>query len=532
MTASSCVIASTSGRSARSSSLNSSGISLRPVRSHSSRGWSTGISISRAPIASISSRSICSTRRWTLQPAGRKVHIPAPELAHEPRAHHQDVGQRLRVRGRFLQHRQEIAGEAGHRERRCYRGPSPAGIGVPSGRRSIPLLPRASLPAPPGPSATFRALACSDVCVAPPSLDNKPGPAVPGARRARARERPRRPPLRRRPPGRSTRMASPAGSCWTVSGTAAATPPTGAGRAAGSARGRCAGGAPRRCRMPPTRATSRARSYTGGVWWYRKDFQAPGGRGDRLGAALRVGQLPGDRVAERAPRGQPQRRIPPLRGARPRPASHRREPARGAGGQPPRRDGGPPDRPPQGRPVHRRLVELRRHPARGLSAPGRHARPRQRARLPAPVVPDLPGQDLRARGGREPPGHPGGRGAHRHGRRPHDRVPARDDLGPRLPSVPRQRDDREPPALEPVGPASLHREAGRRARRRRRAAVHAAHRRPDPGGGRSGPDAAERQAPGPARRQHARGGPDARRGARRRRRSPRTSTCCATWARR
>ncbi len=259
-------------------------------------------------------------------------------------------------------------------------------------------------------------------------------------------------------------------------------------------------------------------------------LRGPRGRGNRLGAALRVGQLPGDRVAERAPRGQSHGWVPPVRGARPRSAPHRCEPARRAGGQPPRRDGGPSDRSPQGRPVRRRLVELRRHPARGLSAPRRHARPGQRPRLPAPVVPDLPGQDLRAGGGREPPGHPGRRGAHGHGRRPHDRVPARDDLGSGLPPVPRQRDDREPPALEPVGPASLHREADRRARRRRGAAVHPAHRRPDPGGGRSGPDAAERQAPRPARRQHARGAPDARRGARRPPRSPPTSTCCATWA--
>ena len=133
-----------------------------------------------------------------------------------------------------------------------------------------------------------------------------------------------------------------------------------------------------------------ARSYTGGVWWYRKDFQAPGGAATDWVAALRVGQLPGDRVAERAPRGQPQRRIPPVRGARPWAASHRREPARRAGGQPPRRVGGPADRAPQGRPVHRRLVELRRHPARGLSAPRRHARPRQRHVFPRQSCPTCP----------------------------------------------------------------------------------------------------------------------------------------------
>ena len=50
---------------------------MRPVVSHSSAGVSTGMSISCAPIASISSRMICSTLRWTRQPSGMNVHRPA-----------------------------------------------------------------------------------------------------------------------------------------------------------------------------------------------------------------------------------------------------------------------------------------------------------------------------------------------------------------------------------------------------------------------------------------------------------------------
>ena len=49
----------------------------RPVVSHSSAGVSTGICISCAPIASISSRMICSTLRCTRQPSGMNVHRPA-----------------------------------------------------------------------------------------------------------------------------------------------------------------------------------------------------------------------------------------------------------------------------------------------------------------------------------------------------------------------------------------------------------------------------------------------------------------------
>src|SRR5215208_1278021 len=81
---SSWVIASTRSVPRRSWSLNSSSISYRPVRFHSSAGWSTGISISPAPIASSSSRMICSTLRCALQPAGRNVHNPAATCLASP----------------------------------------------------------------------------------------------------------------------------------------------------------------------------------------------------------------------------------------------------------------------------------------------------------------------------------------------------------------------------------------------------------------------------------------------------------------
>src|SRR5207302_3042769 len=52
-------------------------MSMRPVVSHSSAGVSTGMSISWPPIAFISSRTICSTLRWTRQPSGMNVQSPA-----------------------------------------------------------------------------------------------------------------------------------------------------------------------------------------------------------------------------------------------------------------------------------------------------------------------------------------------------------------------------------------------------------------------------------------------------------------------
>ena len=63
VTVSSCVSGRTKCRPLRSVTRKSSGIPMRPVVSQSSAGVSTGISISWAPIASISSRMICSILR-------------------------------------------------------------------------------------------------------------------------------------------------------------------------------------------------------------------------------------------------------------------------------------------------------------------------------------------------------------------------------------------------------------------------------------------------------------------------------------
>ena len=76
MIVSSCVIGSTKRSLFRSVNLKTSGYSYRPVASQSSAGVSTGISISWAPMASISSRMIWTTFSWTRQPSGRNVHTP------------------------------------------------------------------------------------------------------------------------------------------------------------------------------------------------------------------------------------------------------------------------------------------------------------------------------------------------------------------------------------------------------------------------------------------------------------------------
>src|SRR5579862_2658875 len=68
----------------RSSSRKRMSIFARPVCSQSSIGVSTGISISWPPIASISSRMICSTFWCTRQPRGRKLQSPAPTWRMKP----------------------------------------------------------------------------------------------------------------------------------------------------------------------------------------------------------------------------------------------------------------------------------------------------------------------------------------------------------------------------------------------------------------------------------------------------------------
>ena len=322
-------------------------------------------------------------------------------------------------------------------------------------------------PAPPGPSATFRALACSDVCVAPPSLDNKPGRccalalAALGARGARARGRRdavRRSALHERPvrPLPAGRRVVPARR------------PADRGQARGWQRSTVAAraGAPRRSRTPPTRATSPRAATSAACGGTARTSRLPARRGDRLGAALRVGQLPRDRVAERAP----------ARAATAADTSRSRCPA-GACAAPAsnrlvvrvdsRRD--ETDVPPIGRRKDGRFIggwwnyagilrEVYLRRVDTLDLVNVHVFPRQSCpTCPAQVyvravAANLQGIPVDA----ALTGTVGG----------HTIEFRRATVSrPRLPPVPRQRDDREPAALEPVGPAPLHGEARRRARR-------------------------------------------------------------------
>ena len=125
-------------------------------------------------------------------------------------------------------------------------------------------------------------------------------------------------------------------------------------------------------------------SMAGSIGWYRKDFELPDAEPRAgLGGALRVGQLPHARVAERQARRREPRRLHPVRV----PAEHgqaaRHEPARRARRLAPVPDRLPAVGPERRRRAHRRLVELRRHPARGLPAAGRHGRLQERPRAPA-----------------------------------------------------------------------------------------------------------------------------------------------------
>ena len=74
---SSWVSGRTKRRPLRSVTWKISGILSRPVASQSSTGVSSGARNSWPPIASISSRMICSTLRWIRQPSGRYVQSPA-----------------------------------------------------------------------------------------------------------------------------------------------------------------------------------------------------------------------------------------------------------------------------------------------------------------------------------------------------------------------------------------------------------------------------------------------------------------------
>ena len=84
-----------------------SGILSRPVASQSSTGVSTGANHSCAPIASISSRMICSTLRCTRQPSGVNDQRPGADLPDVAAADEQLVADRLRVGRRVAQRRKK-----------------------------------------------------------------------------------------------------------------------------------------------------------------------------------------------------------------------------------------------------------------------------------------------------------------------------------------------------------------------------------------------------------------------------------------
>ena len=85
------------------------------ARCQSSAGLSTGISISWPPIASISSRTICTAFWCTRQPAGQPAPQAGADLPDHPGAHQQLVRERLRVGGGLLLGREEVLAQTRHR---------------------------------------------------------------------------------------------------------------------------------------------------------------------------------------------------------------------------------------------------------------------------------------------------------------------------------------------------------------------------------------------------------------------------------
>ena len=102
--------ASPCGRRASSAPRSRSG----PVACQSPAGWSTGTRTSWPPIAFISSRTIADHVLDHAMPGGEPGPKPGAELAHEARADHQLVRDRLGVRGVVAEGRHEVSAEARH----------------------------------------------------------------------------------------------------------------------------------------------------------------------------------------------------------------------------------------------------------------------------------------------------------------------------------------------------------------------------------------------------------------------------------
>ena len=287
---------------------------------------------------------------------------------------------------------------------------------------------------------------------------------------------------------------------------------------------------------PGDRARRRQRGRPVGAQLPRRRLLVPQGlrvarrRRHQLGAALRIGELPRDRVAQRPPAGAAHGRLPAFRaGGKENAQGH--EPAGGARRQPPHRAGDPAAGRAQRRQVRGRLVELRRDPARGVPAKGRHLRLRERGGAAAPGLSRMRCARLPARRRREHGGRAGARGGVRDGRRPADQVHARHDPGARLPPVPWQHGDPVSPVVEPGRPAPLQRRAGGLARRPGGPELHVEDRHSQHRARRRGPDAPQRPPPEAARGKPARGGPGARRRPAARRHPRQLRRSCATWAR-
>ena len=229
----------------------------------------------------------------------------------------------------------------------------------------------------------------------------------------------------------------------------------------------------------------------------------------RLGGALRVGQLPRDGVAERQEGRLERRRLPAVHGAAEPGQPPRHQPARRPRRLPPR-PRRPPARPyqPAHAIAHRRLVELRRDPARGLPPAHRHAAVPVRDREPAARVRDVrcDGRDGDAAAQRRRPRAPRHRdrdvrGPHRQAGHAHD--PRREDR-----ELPRLLHARRPASVGAARPVPVPgRDRGPRRQPAGRALDGQQRRALGQGLGRS--PAAQRPAGERARRRRARGQPGA-----------------------
>ena len=128
-------------------------------------------------------------------------------------------------------------------------------------------------------------------------------------------------------------------------------------------------------------------SMSGGIGWYRKDFELPErGLGARVGLPLRVGQLPRHGLAQRQADRVQHRRLRAVGARAERLQAARDEPAGRARGLQAPHHRLPARRPEHRRRADRRLVELLRHPARGLPAQDGHGRLPQGAGAPGAAV--------------------------------------------------------------------------------------------------------------------------------------------------